>query len=135
MLKQTLGQYIRAERENYMTLSYLSDIELDRRKATIVGSNVFNIWYERSDTMRRPLSEYEADNLETIVKDLLMKGRRKRVPFTEQSMANAVAHGVGLINYLFGRCYKEEEEMRIKKHEDLYADYYKSQRAENDRYR
>lgn len=41
--KQTLGQYIRAERENYMSLrafakelgvsaSYLSDLELDRRR-------------------------------------------------------------------------------------------------------
>lgn len=64
---------------------------------------------ERGDTMRRPLSEYEADNLEAIVKDLILKGKRKRVPFTEQSLENAVAHGVGLINHLFGFCYQEEE--------------------------
>lgn len=85
--------------------------------------------------MARPLSEYEADMLETLVKELLMKGRRKRTPFTPRTLDKAVAHGVGQINYLFGRCYQDEEDARVTKVRVEAHEYYRSKRGANDRFR
>lgn len=73
--------------------------------------------------MPRPLSQSEAVVLEAIVKDLLMKGRRKRTPFTPQALDNAVAHGVGLINHALGMCYPESEADTANTKLDSLAEY------------
>lgn len=85
--------------------------------------------------MPRPLSHYEANVLETIVKDLLVKGRRKRTAFTPETLDKAVAHGVGLINHTLGRCYPESEADTANTKLDAleeYLQYQQSPRTEND---
>lgn len=61
--------------------------------------------------MERRLTHAEANQLEDVVRDLILKGKHKRAPFTPQDLDNAVAHGVGLINHILKLHYPNDEEV------------------------
>lgn len=51
------------------------------------------------------LTEREVGEIHEIVEELIMKGKRKRLPFSNSQLEIAIADGVGKINQLYQRHY------------------------------